>query len=111
MSSFVYLNPDASPQGKREIFATVAFRLGCRGDSWTFSRSYLPLQALNPCLLSKYGKAVTLVFSIILETGFKVVGRWREVSTGCVALCEGISRFGYARFEPGPGWDSVRKAL
>jgi hypothetical protein len=77
---YLYLNPDASPQGGLELMAGCFMRAQTGLDDegnlqWYMTRSSMPLQALRPEMYGAAGKTLSVLFAVLLETGFKVGSR------------------------------------
>ena len=69
---FLYLNPDASPQGGMELLGTKVIRVSRREDEWTHDRTTFPLQGLPIGYWGVAGKSMAILWCFILESGLKV---------------------------------------
>ena len=68
----MYLNPDASPQGGAEIFATKIFRVEEIGGALHMHRTTAALQVLPLKFFGARGKAIATLWQLMLECGMNV---------------------------------------
>ena len=73
--NYTYLNPDSSPQARKDFLNCAIFRLLQSDGCWYVKKGLLAMQSLPSYMLTGRGKTTALLFMIILETGLNVLKR------------------------------------